>query len=139
MIAVHHIGSTAIPGIAAKPVLDLLGVGTTLEALDGETAALEKLGYGARGEYGLVGRRYFTQNDRGTGRRIHLHCYAEVDPAPKRHLAFRDYLRGHPARAREYEREKLRCALIHADDRHGYAECKGAWIREVEAGRLASP
>ncbi|MDZ4111095.1 MAG: GrpB family protein [Brevundimonas sp.] len=138
-VALHHIGSTAVPGLMAKPVIDLLGETGDLARIEAARSALDGLGLEGpgwrwRGENGEAGRRYFTRDDPETGARgAHLHVYAAGDPALAWHVAFRDRLRAEPATAAAYEREKSRCAALHPDDSRAYAACKKAWTDGVAA------
>lgn len=139
LTAVHHIGSTAIPGIRAKLVIDLLAEVSSLAILDEAADLVRDLGYNWRGEHGIPGRRYCTRDDAITGRRLmHLHCFATGSLDVERHLAFRDYLRARPERAKEYEAEKLRCRELWPHDRRAYSAAKSAWIDAVEREALAS-
>lgn len=89
LLEVHHIGSTAIPGIHAKPIIDLLPVVRSVRELDEQKTAIVKLGYEFWGEYGIPGRRYCTFDDPASGRRkLQLHCFEQGHPEIKRHLAF---------------------------------------------------
>jgi GrpB-like predicted nucleotidyltransferase (UPF0157 family) len=133
-IALHHIGSTAVPGLVAKPVVDLLGETESLAAIGAARPALEALGWRWRGENGVAGRRYFTMDDPQTGERsAHLHVHAAGDPMIPWHLAFRDRLRAEPETAEAYAREKARCAALHPGDSGAYAACKKAWTDRVAA------
>ena len=142
-IAVHHIGSTAIHGLVAKPVLDILLVVPQLDALDLRSPRLVALGYEARGELGIPGRRYFAKTTPQGIRTHQIHAYARGSEAVQRHLDFRDYLRAHASVANEYGHLKMRLAESFGTDVEGYAAAKTAFVREVEhlaaawrAGRL---
>ena len=109
VVAMEHMGSTAVPGLAGKPVIDI-SVGLRRSALtDAEVAAMERLGYEYLGEFGLPGRLYF-RKDEG-GRRTHqVHAVEHDGEQWHRHRAFRDYLRAHPEEAEAYATEKRRIA-----------------------------
>lgn len=137
LVTVHHIGSTAIPGIRAKAILDLMPVFASILALDETRVLIESLGYAWWGEYGLPGRRYCTLDDPLTGRRkVQLHCYLIGSPEITRHLAFRDYLLARPDIAQAYDAEKERCRELHSLDSHAYSDCKCDWIRRIEEEAL---
>ncbi|HWK74378.1 MAG TPA: GrpB family protein [Povalibacter sp.] len=138
IVVVHHVGSTAIAGISAKPVLDLLPVVRSLGELDLCRSVFNSLGYEWWGELGLPGRRYCTRSDPGSGRRlVQLHCYEQGSTEIRRHVAFRDYLRQRPDVAQAYDRQKHHCASLHPEDSHAYSDCKSAWIQAIEAQALS--
>lgn len=133
LIAVHHIGSTAIPGILAKPIIDMLGVAHSLDVIEAATPALVAAGYEAMGAFGIEGRRYFRKHDGAGVRTHHLHVFAAGSPHIARHLAFRDYLRAHPERAAAYSTLKQTLAA----DPASYVERKGPFVLAVQAEALA--
>ena len=138
VILVHHVGSTAIPGIHAKPIIDLMPVVRSVRELDEQQAVLRQLGYQYWGEYGIVGRRYCTLEDPSNGRRkFHLHCFEPGSEEIEPHLAFRDYLRANSAKAMEYDAEKRRCRELHPDDSHAYSDAKADWIAAQLPAALA--
>jgi GrpB-like predicted nucleotidyltransferase (UPF0157 family) len=133
---VHHIGSTAIPGLAAKPIYDLMPVTADITLIDRVLPVFESLGYRSWGELGIAGRRYFTRDTGKGAREAQLHCFQVDSPHVERHLAFRDYLRSHPAIRSAYHHEKKRCASLHSNDSHAYSACKADWIIRAEAEAL---
>ena len=135
VVQVHHIGSTAICHTKAKPVIDMLLEVDSLESLDQKSPSLEALGYEAKGEFGIPGRRYFRLDD-AAGRRTHqLHAFEAGSRNAVRHIAFRDYMRAHPAIAVEYGKLKERLARDNPDDMQAYIDGKDAFVKEHE--RLA--
>ncbi|WP_207515409.1 GrpB family protein [Longitalea luteola] len=136
LTCVEHIGSTAVPGLAAKPVIDLIPVVNSLTQLDEQKQLVEELGYKWHGEFGIAGRRFCTYTNGAGKRLIHLHFFEKGFGAITRHLAFRDYLRAHPAVARQYEAEKRRAAQLHANDSLAYNDEKAAWVKHYEKEAL---
>ncbi len=134
VVEVHHIGSTAIPGIAAKPIIDILLEVSSLEQLDRSAHLLENLGYEALGEFGLAGRRYFRKG--GEQRTHHLHAYESGHPDIHRHIAFRDYLKANRVAATQYESVKLAAAKEFRDSPDAYAQSKSAIITKLEQEAL---
>ncbi len=140
VVAVHHIGSTAIPNIYAKPVLDLLLVVRSVEALDDKQSEIEAQGYEARGEYGIPGRRFY-RRDNSQGDRTHqIHAFEVGSPQIARHLAFRDYMIAHPDTAQAYSDLKRTLAAQHPNDIEAYMDGKDDFIQEVDrrAARLST-
>jgi GrpB-like predicted nucleotidyltransferase (UPF0157 family) len=134
---IHHIGSTAIPGICAKPIIDMLAVVSDLSVLDERTARMEALGYEALGEFGITGRRYFRKDDRNGNRTHQVHAFQAGSPQIERHLAFRDFMRAHPGCALEYDVLKRRLAELHPADISSYTDGKDEFIRDVDARAAA--
>ncbi|BCX47718.1 dephospho-CoA kinase [Haloferula helveola] len=133
VVEVHHIGSTAIPGMPAKPIIDMLLEVRSLDDLDGATAALEAAGYEAMGEFGIPGRRYF-RKDSAAGVRTHqIHAFEQGSVGCERHLAFRDYMIDHPDAARAYGLLKRQLVEAHAGDLEAYIDGKDAFVKEHEA------
>ena len=134
--AIHHIGSTAIPGIPAKPIIDILLEVGDIARLDANQSALERLGYEGLGEFGIAGRRYFRKDD-AAGKRTHqIHAFQADNPGIGRHFAFRDYMIAHPEAARAYGELKRRLARVHPDDIQAYMDGKAAFIKEHQAKAL---
>jgi len=103
----HHIGSTAIAHIPAKPIIDILMEVSCLNELDALSNGLSSSNYEVRGEYGILGRRYFKKKATVTISGINLHCYELGSFQIKRHLAFKNYLIAKPEVAQEYAKLKL--------------------------------
>lgn len=136
-VRLQHIGSTAIPNIDAKPIIDILMEVDDLGALDSLSPAIERLGYEVMGEFGIPERRYFRKNDAAGTRTHQIHAFQTGSPGAVRHLVFRDYMIAHPEAALAYSTLKQSLARQHPDDFEAYMDGKDAFIKEHEARAIA--
>ncbi|MCM3709463.1 GrpB family protein [Sporosarcina luteola] len=107
LIEIHHIGSTSVHGLSAKPIIDIMPIVKDILQIDRYDGKMAGIGYEAKGENGIAGRRYFQKG--GDERTHHIHIYEDGSQEIFRHLAFRDFLRAHPEKAKAYGnlKEKL--------------------------------
>ncbi len=125
---VHHVGSSSVPGLKAKPVIDILLEVYPLPKPEVGIPALEKLGYEYKGEAGIAGRLFFRNNPRT--RHVHV-VEAGTNEFTRDHLLFRDYLRANVGASTRYENLKLELAQQHPSDREAYLRGKTDLIREL--------
>ncbi|QFF99649.1 GrpB family protein [Psychrobacillus glaciei] len=130
MITIHHIGSTSVNGLSAKPIIDLMPVVRDINNMDAFNDAMIAIGYEPKGENGLSGRRYFQKG--GDNRTHHVHIYEMNSPEIKRHLAFREYLRKHPKVAKDYGQLKEKLAKQFPYDVESYINGKEQLATEIE-------
>ncbi|MTI46706.1 MAG: GrpB family protein [Firmicutes bacterium] len=126
----HHIGSTSIPGIKAKPVIDILIIVEDIKEIDKYDLQMKELGYVPKGEYGIKGRRFFMKG--GNNRTHHVHIYEVGNEEIERHINFKDYLISHPDKAKQYSELKEKLAQEHTYDIDGYIEGKSKFIKEID-------
>ncbi len=130
-VTIHHIGSTSVPGLSAKPIIDILPVVENILEVDKTTQAMESLGYEAKGEYGIAFRRYF---QKGKDIRTHnVHVYEEGDPEIDRYLKFRDWMRSHHDDAQAYANLKLELAAKFPEDILRYCNGKDDFVARIDA------
>ncbi|WP_133706373.1 GrpB family protein [Rhizobium sp. BK313] len=130
--AIHHVGSTSIPGIAAKPIIDILVSLNRNEDGPACADAMRKLGYEYRGNGGISGRHYYRKGNPHTH---HIHMWVESNPEFGQHLRFRDFLRSHPAEAQAYETLKKELAERFVSDTLSYSLAKDEFCQRID--RLA--
>jgi GrpB-like predicted nucleotidyltransferase (UPF0157 family) len=130
--AVHHIGSTAIPNIYAKPVIDLLVEVRNITEVDSQSSAMESLGYEVMGEFGIPGRRYFRKDNQEGIRTHQIHAFETGSAEVERHLAFRDYMIANPEDAQRYSELKRQLAEEHPQSMDGYMNGKDGFIKEMD-------
>ncbi|MCP3029486.1 GrpB family protein [Halobacillus sp. A5] len=134
LLEIHHIGSTSVPGLLAKPVIDIMPVIKDITSVEQHNVEMKQMGYNPKGENGIPQRRYFEKG--GDRRTHHVHFYQAGSPEIKRHLAFRDYLRTHPQDKQQYGELKKTLAKQFPYDIAAYIHGKEQLVREIESRAL---
>lgn len=129
-IAIHHIGSTSVPGLSAKPIIDMLPVVRDIQRVDQATKAMESLGYEVKGEYGIAFRRYFQKSK--DIKTHHVHVFQEGDSEISRYLKFRDWMLSHPEDAAAYAKLKQELAA-NSQNMMEYCNGKDAFVASIDA------
>ena len=128
VLDIQHVGSTAIPGMVAKPIIDISIAVTNFEEARVCIQPIEGLGYEYRGEFGIPRRHYFVKGDPRTH---HIHMN-EIDSRDlENQVLFRDYLIQHPGLAEEYAALKAELAGRYPADREAYLDGKAPFIERV--------
>lgn len=133
IITIEHFGSTAIPGMKAKPVIDIMCIVRDIKKVDMFNNQMTTLHYDVAGEWGIEGRRLFRKG--GENRTHHIHFFQYNNPNIERHLVFRDYLLAHPKEATVYSEFKEHLAQKY-DDTRDYSPAKKAFVSEMEKKAL---
>lgn len=130
-VRVEHVGSTAVPGLAAKPIIDADVVVESPEDIATATGLLAAIGYRPEGDLGIAGREAFAPPPKLPDH--HLYLVVDGSPAHRDHVDLRDYLRSHPTDAERYATRKRELADTHVTDREAYTAAKGHMIQELLA------
>jgi GrpB-like predicted nucleotidyltransferase (UPF0157 family) len=129
---IEHIGSTAVPGLASKPIIDIMVGVSHLEEAEARVSDLARLEYQYVPEYErLIPERRYFRKPRNGAREYHLHCVLSGGDFWKRYVVFRDYLRAQPEAAMAYAILKKELAAVSANDRDRYTNGKGPFIRAI--------
>jgi GrpB-like predicted nucleotidyltransferase (UPF0157 family) len=130
-LSLEHVGSTSVPGLCAKPVLDILAGHPAAVSALGYVPSVQEAGYVHRGDRGIPGHQFFR---RGQPRAYHIHLVEENGALWRQYIAFRDRLRGDREAARRYEELKRSLAAQFPRDRASYIDGKTAFVADVLEG-----
>jgi GrpB-like predicted nucleotidyltransferase (UPF0157 family) len=138
VLALEHIGSTAIPGLGAKPIIDMMAGVPGLSEAEECVLLLRSIGYTSVTPQPMELGMYYCLGKGPHSVGYHLHLMKYKSEEWEKHLLFRDYLRSHPNRAREYHELKKRLAALYGSERNKYTESKTSFIESVLAEALAT-
>lgn len=128
-LTIEHVGSTSVPGLAAKPVIDI-AVGTDRYPLPDEVIQrVVALGYEHKGEFGIPRRHYFSRHSAPYS--VHVHANVITSDDYRNHVLFRDYLRAHAEAARQYQALKRDLAARLVDDFETYTDSKTDFVHST--------
>lgn len=129
-VEIYHIGSTVIPNICAKPIIDILPVVKNIYSVDSLNHEFEKLNYVCMGEYGIPGRRFYWKSK--IKRTHHIHLFQQDSPEILRHVAFKNFLIANENYAHAYSLIKKNLANIFFDDIENYVDGKASFVQMIE-------
>lgn len=128
---IQHVGSTAIPGCWAKPIIDIAITVASIKKADECILPLQQLGYEYKGENGIPGRHYYVKLIEGDIHTFHIHMCQPDNPNLQNQIIFRDFLLIHPEIVQAYSQLKLELAGRYPTDRETYTESKSTFIAQV--------
>ncbi|XRG78420.1 GrpB family protein [Rossellomorea sp. GAMAL-10_SWC] len=131
LIEIHHIGSTSVPNLKAKPIIDMLPVIKNIENIDKYNDQLAEIGYEGLGEFGLPRRRYFRKGGENRTHQMHMYQF-DNEKEIERHLAVPAFLRVHEDEMKAYGELKAQLAEKFPNDIYGYMDGKDAFVKEIE-------
>ena len=132
VIAIHHIGSTSIETIYAKPIIDILVEVSLIAKVDEHHSLMKLIDYQCMGEFGIKDRRFFLKDNSAGIRIYHVHVFEVNSEQVHRHLLFRDYLTYHPEQAQMYSNLKQSLSNKHPLDIQKYMDGKDEFIQEID-------
>lgn len=127
-VAIEHVGSTSVPGLAAKPIIDVDVLLKSAADLPAVISALASIGYQHRGDLGIPGREAFRAPAGGSPHHLYV-CTTGMEY--RRHISFRDHLRAHPQDANAYAALKRELGLKFGEDREGYNNAKREFVEGI--------
>ena len=127
---IHHIGSTAIPNICAKPIIDILPVVNDIKKVDSLNHQFEVLGYVCMGEYGIPGRRFYWKSKEK--RTHHIHLFEKGSSEISRHVEFKNFMISHSDYAKSYSLIKQHLAKVFFDDIENYVDGKASFVQYID-------
>ncbi len=126
-ITIHHVGSTSVLDLAAKPIIDMIPVVRDITEVDPRNSNMQNLGYEVKGEFGFFLRRFFVKSNS-----FNIHVFEKGNPEIERHINFRDWMRTHPNDRQAYENLKKNLANEFPNDISSYCFGKDNFVAKID-------